>query len=191
MAKDIYFISDTHFGHEKFLSFNDDEGKQIRPFNSVLEMDEYMIEKWNSVVKDGDKVYHLGDVAMTDKNMKAIFARLKGSKRLILGNHDLLTKKSAHHDVFKRITLWRLFKEHGFICSHVPLKKSQMRHGKVNLHGHIHQRLMKSPIYMNACVELHDYTPFSIDLVKDHVKYVESLDWDNLSDDSPADVFHD
>lgn len=190
MSKDIWFISDTHFGHGNFLKFTRDDGTKIRPFDTTEEMDEYMIEKWNSVVKPGDKVYHLGDVVMNAKKLNEYGSRLNGSPRLIIGNHDILERNSQYYTFFKKITMWRLFKEFGFICTHVPLKKSSMRHAKVNVHGHIHERKMKSPIYFNACVEWHDYTPFSIDLVKDHVKYVESLDWDNLSDDSPQDVFH-
>lgn len=190
MSKDIWFISDTHFGHANFLKFEKEDETKIRPFNSTQEMDEYMVQKWNEVVKDGDKVYHLGDVVMNAKHCTRYLGRLRGSKRLCIGNHDLLERNSQYYTEFKKITLWRLFKEHGFICTHVPLKKSSMRHAKVNVHGHIHERKMKSPIYFNACVEHHDYTPISIDLIKDHVKMVEQLDWDNLSDDSPQDVFH-
>lgn len=189
MSKNIWFTSDSHFGHAKFLTFTRDTGALIRPFASVEEMDEYMIEKWNSVVQPGDKVYHLGDVVMNPKRLKSYTERLNGSKRLIIGNHDLLEKKSQYYDEFKKIMLWRLFKEHGFICTHVPLKKSSMRHAIVNVHGHIHERKMKSDIYFNACVEHHDYTPIHIDVIKKHVDYVKQLDWDNLSDDHPQDVF--
>jgi calcineurin-like phosphoesterase family protein len=189
MSKNIFFISDTHFDHANFLNFEDDNRKKIRPFISVEEMNEFMIQQWNSVVKDGDKVYHLGDVGMNEKNLKTIFGRLKGSKRLCIGNHDLLTKKSPHFEIFKRITLWRLFKTEGFICTHVPLKKSQMRHALVNVHGHIHNRKLNSPIYFNACVEHSNYTPISIDEIKQHVDYVRTLDWENLKDTDVRDQF--
>ena len=64
--KDIWLISDTHFGHENILSFRHGgpDGPLIRGnlFSSVEEMDECMIDQWNKYVKPGDKVYHLGDV---------------------------------------------------------------------------------------------------------------------------------
>lgn len=179
----IWFISDTHFNHEKFLSFKDDDGKQIRPFSSVEEMDEAMIDNWNRVVKDGDKVYHLGDFTMNPKKVKLFADRLKGSKRLIIGNHDLMQRNSQYYDAFKKIMLWRLFKSEGFIATHIPLKKSQMRHAVVNAQGHIHDRKMKSPIYFNCCVEHHDYTPIPMDVILDHVRYVKQLDYENLNDD--------
>lgn len=191
MSNNIWFISDTHWGHSNFLKFTRDDGTKIRPFDTVQEMDEYMIEKWNNTIKQGDKVYHLGDVVMDPKKLLHYTECLNGSPRLIIGNHDILERNSQYYKYFKKITLWRLFKEHGFICTHVPLKKSSMRHAKVNVHGHIHERKMKSPIYFNACVEHWDYTPIHIDVIKQHVEYVKGLDWDNLSDDSPADVFHD
>lgn len=52
----IYFIADTHFNHTNIIKYCK------RPFKDANEMNEYIIEKWNSVVKDDDIVYHLGDV---------------------------------------------------------------------------------------------------------------------------------
>ena len=56
---DIWVISDTHFGHSNILKFTDTNGNLIRgaKFSSLEEMDEHMIDQWNSTVKDGDKVY--------------------------------------------------------------------------------------------------------------------------------------
>ena len=60
----IWVVSDCHFGHNNVLKFKDDDGNLIRgsKFSSIEEMDEHLIERWNSVVKAGDKVYNLGDV---------------------------------------------------------------------------------------------------------------------------------
>lgn len=62
---------------------------ESRPFIDVEQMNEAMIESWNSVVDPDDKVFHLGDFSFLNKEAtRAIVQRLHGYKTLILGNHD-------------------------------------------------------------------------------------------------------
>ena len=83
-----YYISDMHFFHKNVTK----EGNNFdnRPFNSLAEMHQYMKEKWNSKITNGDTVYILGDIAMrgTNEELIALVAQLKGRKVLIKGNHD-------------------------------------------------------------------------------------------------------
>jgi len=161
----IWLTSDTHFFHENILQF-----KGGRPeFTSVDHMNEFMIERWNSVVKPGDKVYHLGDVAMGPRAAKEIgtlMARLHGSKRLIVGNHDDIRLLSTN-GCFKKVDLWRNFKEFGLILTHLPLHESTLKErwgGKViNVHGHIHRNPAPSEQHVCACVEQTNYTPVNIE----------------------------
>lgn len=79
----IYFISDTHFYHSNIIKYSN------RPFKDVNEMNETIINSWNSVVKNDDTVYHLGDFCLSsDDEIKSIFNMLNGNKILIRGNHD-------------------------------------------------------------------------------------------------------
>lgn len=156
---DIWVTSDTHFGHKNIIKYGD------RPFENVEQMDEALIENWNSVVKQGDKVYHLGDVWMSNgeaayKNLR----RLNGKKRLVLGNHD--DPRSAPLQVFQKIYLFRSFKEFGLMLTHMPVHKSSLiRHneGFMNLHGHIHQKTSPDGPYRCMCVEQTNYTPINIE----------------------------
>lgn len=156
----MWFISDTHFGHANFLNFKDDSGKQIRPFSSTEEMDEHMVEQWNKTIMPGNKVYHLGDVCFGDPS---ILTRLNGSKRLIVGNHDNL-KDHRLLAAFKKVSLWRLFRDFDFYVTHVPMREDTF-HGKVrfNLHGHIHEKDSPTQFHMNMSVEKINYTPVHID----------------------------
>ena len=167
---DIFVISDTHFGHANIIKYCD------RPFADIDEMDEIMIQRWNSVVKPGDKVYHLGDVYMGDGDrFLKKFARLSGKKRLILGNHDEIKKRGnvVLPNLFEKVLLWRIFTEFGLLMTHVPLHESSLVRGKkndgspydecLNVHGHIHDKPSPPGPYRCVSVEQINYTPVSIE----------------------------
>lgn len=158
---DIWFVSDTHFGHSRFLTFVDKDGKKIRPFSNVQEMDECMITRWNERIKPFDRVYHLGDFGSDSSYNTKLLSRLNGIKRLILGNHDNVKGDLINH--FKKIVMWRLFKEHDFICSHVPLREETMFKVTFNVHGHIHQQPDPTFRHKNISVERTNYAPLHLD----------------------------
>ena len=77
----IYVTSDTHFNHKNIIEYCN------RPYSSVEEMNKAIIDNWNSVVKDEDTVYVLGDFCLGGKEaIKELCSQLKGHKILIKGN---------------------------------------------------------------------------------------------------------
>ena len=66
----IYFIADTHFNHKNIIEYCN------RPFKDTNKMNEYIIQKWNSVVKENDIVYHLGDVEFGTTEMLKDLSRV-------------------------------------------------------------------------------------------------------------------
>ena len=67
-----------------------------RDFESVEQMNEVMIEKWNKKVHARDEVVILGDLSLGNgKETNEILCRLKGRLYLIRGNHDERLHKSA------------------------------------------------------------------------------------------------
>jgi len=173
MARDIWVISDTHFDHANILTFSDKVGKPCRgSFADVEDMNEQMIANWNSVVKPGDKVYHLGDVVFGTRKqewMDKNFPRLNGQKRLVVGNHDNI-KFHAAGGWWGKIELWRMFPEFGLLLTHVPVHNSTLgeshRFGDgpmTNVHGHIHQNPSPTPNHRCVSVEQIDYTPINIE----------------------------
>lgn len=79
----IWFTSDLHFNHNNILQFAE------RPWNTVEEMNNALIENWNSAVGEDDIVFDLGDFAFAPSWMwKKILSLLKGRHILIVGNHD-------------------------------------------------------------------------------------------------------
>lgn len=169
---DIWVTSDTHFNHKNILNFTDDEGKKVRPFDSVEEMNEVLIERWNEVVKPGDKIYHLGDVFFGPKEwIEDNWHRLNGKKRLVVGNHDDILY-IAQQRMFEKIELWRMFSEFNLLLTHVPVHNSTLYERRfknapmlpmINVHGHIHSNASPAGPYVCACVEQTDYRPINIE----------------------------
>ena len=80
----IYFTSDTHFYHNNIVQLCD------RPFRDYDEMHRTLVLNWNSMVRDTDEIYILGDFIHKGNGEEAnkILKKLKGKKYLIRGNHD-------------------------------------------------------------------------------------------------------
>ena len=86
-----YFTADTHFFHKELIH---DTRFANRMFFSVNDMNNTIVENWNSVVNDNDTVYHLGDIALINskkedlKRVLEILKKLKGQIVFLKGNHD-------------------------------------------------------------------------------------------------------
>lgn len=163
--RNIWLISDTHFNHNNIIQYCG------RPFGNAELMNEYMVDKWNSVVKPQDKVYHLGDVYMGGGFSRGytehLLSRLNGHKRLILGNHDN-GKDQILQRRFEKIDIWRMFSEFGLLLTHVPVHESTLDNGMgrelLNIHGHTHTKGSPTEQYhQSVCVELINYTPVNIE----------------------------
>ena len=185
---ETWLISDTHFNHSRILTFTDSvTNKLIRGdrFSSIDEMNEHMIEQWNSVVKPNDTIYHLGDVFFGNRDdFEKIWGRLNGRKKLIVGNHDNI-KYLSTGEFFEEVLMWKLLTKHKMLLTHVPVHQSNLdiyvskkyNEGDVgtvqqkflNIHGHIHQNLSPAGPYVNMSVEAINYTPVNIQEVHANV----------------------
>lgn len=136
---------------------------RIRPFDNAQEMDEAMIERWNNVVKLGDKVYHLGDVAIPKRGLLHL-PKLNGRKCLIKGNHDI-HKLKEYVGLFYDIRSTHVLG--GMVLTHVPIHPNQLHRFKINVHGHMHENVVAGDSrYINICVEHTNYTPIALEEVE-------------------------
>lgn len=164
----LFFISDTHFGHEAILGFQNADGSPVRSFSSVEEMDQTIIDRWNAVVRPQDHVYHLGDVAMRRQHLDTI-SRCNGHKRLVRGNHDIFRTKD-YLKYFEEIYGSRVLD--GMIFTHIPIHLGSLGRFTANVHGHVHGQPQGffGLNYYNVSVEVMDYTPVSLDDLKKRIK---------------------
>lgn len=166
---ETWFTSDHHFGHKNILEYE----KYARPFATLEEMHEALIDRWNSTVGSSDHVYHLGDFFFGKSNLE--FAdRLKGIKILVLGNHD------THHninynDYFDKI--YGALSWNRCILTHIPVHRNCLGNRfLLNVHGHLHSRRVQlpsnadDPLYFNVSVEQNDLRPINADVIRDIAK---------------------
>lgn len=67
-----------------------------RGFDTVEEMNEYMIKQWNDKVRKNDETVILGDFSFGKATeTEEILKRLNGTKMLIKGNHEKYLKDSS------------------------------------------------------------------------------------------------
>ncbi len=157
-----FFTADTHFSHGNIIKYCN------RPFESVKEMNDELIRRWNRKVSKNDTVYHLGDFAFHMKypEMLELLKTLNGKKVLIKGNHD-------HKDTIRlpwehkcEIADVTVAGKHLVLC-HYPLQDwNRKHHGALHLHGHCHGNLKPAcdrfDIGVDSCG---DYEPNSGDEV--------------------------
>jgi len=182
----VFFTSDTHFGHANVIRYCN------RPFSSVAEMDEALINNWNSVVAKNDLVYHLGDFAFypTEK-IKEVISRLNGTILFVPGNHDKNLIKAISQFSFggKALLLDRLHSETvtiederiPFVLCHYAMRVWDKSHyGAIHLYGHSHGTLFDDPNSrsMDVGVDTNNMFPYSLQdvLVRMYQKVYKPVD---------------
>lgn len=130
-----WLYADPHFGHSNICKFTRSDGEPLRPWDDADRMTADLIAWYNEVVSDGDRVYILGDVAMTRRGLDMSLPYLKGRKVLVKGNHDI-DKLSYYGKFFDDIRAYVCKK--GFILSHIPIHPSSLARWSINIHGHLH-----------------------------------------------------
>ena len=181
----IFFTSDLHFGHQNILKFCK------RPWNTTEEMDEALIERWNSVVEENDFVFNLGDFAFApDRRWKELLSRLNGRHFLILGNHDITRWpgdpvmklfEEVHQQLILKIDgRWVYLNHYPFLCYGGSWRGPQ--NAVYSLHGHVHSgpdcsgkdcdRLnILFPYQYDVGVDNNNYTPISWEEVQEKIAY--------------------
>jgi len=164
---DIYFTSDDHLGHANIIKYCQ------RPFKTVEEMDDALIENWNRKVKPGDTVYHIGDFALVRSPQEVMnyVRRLNGQIHLIHGNHDRFVKQKRPDNYgFAEIVTYKEIKvgEQKIVLCHYAFKTWNGSHrGSWNLHGHSHGSLPRDFTLkqLDVGVDCWNYHPISLEEV--------------------------
>lgn len=138
-GSEVFFTSDLHFRHGNIIKYCK------RPFETVQDQTEKLIENWNKTVPDTATVFILGDFAFATKNQwRGFLNRLTGKKYLILGNHDRHEDipTEMFEDVVDLAKVSIKINDHEwktFILSHRPILCWEgSNDGSIMLYGHVH-----------------------------------------------------
>ena len=139
-------------------------------------MDEAMIEKWNSVVREDDTVFHLGDFCLGRKMGYAdnYFRKLNGKVYIAQGNHDAWMKDAAFFPNTKNSYVQRIEQQYELnisgrkiILSHYPMRSWNHSHyGSYHLYGHVHGNLPDFGLSIDVGVDTNNFTPYSFEQIE-------------------------
>lgn len=165
----IFVTSDTHFGHNRDFVW------KARGFESVEEMNQAIVQRWNSVVAFEDTVYHLGDVMLGGDNTAGLelLKQLNGTIHIIAGNHDTPTRIKLYQEAGFTVEYATVlkYKKYSFYLSHYPTitdngEITSLRQGMCNLFGHTHQEsnfYNQNPLMYHVGMDSHDCYPVNLD----------------------------
>ena len=207
-----FYISDLHFGHENVIMYDN------RPYSDVYQMQQKLIDNWNSVVTDEDVVYHLGDFSWGKyEDWVSVIRNLNGKIFFIKGNHDkesYLNQLLNDKRVRGKVLGWENYKEISdcgkmvVLCHYYMSSHNGMFRGSVHLYGHVHcsydykiclkmQQLMETLYCRNltafnvgAMVPYMSYTPRTLDEIMAAYAHFnkQALDWNALAGVPNVDV---
>lgn len=188
----VWFTSDLHLCHRNILKYTDRINRiGLNPQSPNLDqMNQWIIDKWNSRVDKQDIVYMLGDFSFINTDITRKFLeKLNGKKHLIWGNHDKSLKGLEYYfescsdikeTTFKKDNFPFLDENMTVVMCHFPILAWDRRmHGSIMLHGHTHgsiDELNKNSGELRVDVgldgKLADYDMVSLEQVYSYMKNV-------------------
>jgi calcineurin-like phosphoesterase family protein len=161
---DTWFTADFHLGHTNIIRFCS------RPFATVREMDQAILERLNASVKPHDILYFLGDFCMGSQTRIAAYRHQIRCNKIfaVPGNHDKQARKLKEE--FSWLDNLAELSVHGqpiVLCHYALRVWNQSTRGSWHLYGHSHGRLPEMPtsLSMDVGVDTHDFRPWHFDEV--------------------------
>ena len=143
---DTWFTADSHFSHTNIIKYSN------RPYNSIEQMDNDIIDRWNKKLKPGDRLFILGDFCGQRRRpeiLKSYLERIHLNKDgifLIKGNHD---DKQHSPKAFKHVYDIYEYKHTNkqiIVLFHYAMKVwNRCHYGSWSLFGHSHGNLLDDP----------------------------------------------
>jgi len=170
----VFFTADHHFYHQNIIKYCN------RPFESVEEMNNALINNWNESIRSMDDVYVIGDFIFGRAERQAerltgIVRQVKGNIFLVKGSHDKLAsydpmtlgKDARRFHLFEDRILAITVDGQEIILCHYSMRVWPKSHFNTwHLFGHSHGKLKPWGKSLDVGVDCWDYRPLSFPEVK-------------------------
>jgi calcineurin-like phosphoesterase family protein len=161
----IWFTSDEHYWHTNIIKYCN------RPFSSVEEMNNVIINNFNSRVSQEDTTYHIGDFTLKNNPIAVdIMQKLNGKHYFIKGSHDSWAKDEILSPYMKEI------KVDGVtivLCHYAMRVWPKSHYGSLHLYGHSHGKLPSYGLSYDVGVDNNNFFPVSFEEIKEKMKTME------------------
>ena len=167
----LWLTADEHYFHRKIM------GYQNRPFSSLDEMNNSLVERHNDAVGDQDVVIHIGDFSFgRGEDFSRIAERLRGTHFFMDGSHD-----RAMREYFTQNHQWRegegrffllpklfefTFGKTKVVLCHYAMESWWASHypeSSVHFHGHSHGRFTSAKQAIDVGVDTNDFRPYQVE----------------------------
>lgn len=163
------FSSDYHLDHANIIKYCN------RPFKDKNEMNELIIKNHNSVVKENDYFYFMGDFCFSSRIAEFI-SRLNGKKVFIIGNHDRKNMfKNIGIESISDVKMIEIANQKIFLSHYAHRIWPQAHHGVWHLYGHSHGGLEDQGKSTDVGVDNCNFIPISFEELREKFKYIENI----------------
>ena len=185
-----YYLGDPHFHYEEMIT------RCNRPFTSVDEMNQTIIDNINGRCTSEDKLIIVGDVSVGEKYVVPLLRQINCEKILVIGNHDRIQLgHKSFRDCFESFHEALLITdgEYDLFISHFPHAEWDGYYkGRFHFYGHVHNSksggaalMSLLPTAVNTCADVNNFAPQTADeLISKRLKEFanKSHDMDALLD---------
>jgi calcineurin-like phosphoesterase family protein len=163
-----WFTSDFHLSHNNILKYCN------RPFSSIEEMDETILNNLSSVLKTGSLLYFLGDLSFNKNSINRFFDltdSMKVQVHFVFGNHDYRNKR-----IIEERAVWsgdlkaiKVNNQDLTITHYAMMVWPKSHFNSWNLYGHSHCNLKANGKQLDVGVDGHNFMPYSFEEIKEYM----------------------
>jgi calcineurin-like phosphoesterase family protein len=141
-----WFTADWHYNHENIIKYCN------RPFDTLKDMNETILNNYNSLVNPSETTYFLGDLIFLrghsnwQRELEILFGNMNGRIECILGNHDYQqhfhwAKKRGLIRSYQNLLDIKIDKQPITLCHYRMMRWNKSHYGAWHLFAHSHGTL--------------------------------------------------